>query len=147
MLGLAELYIASGELAAAQTVLSEAVLRHSTSVATHSTLGTVFLELDNLAAAGSAFMAALQLNPLHRRAWCGLAVVFERKGNTEAADLAWREAFREAGPARSVYRGSNEPVRVLLLWSAVDGNVPLKPVLDDASFSGSRSSSSRTAKT
>ena len=134
MLGLAELYIASGELAAAQTVLSEAVLRHSTSVATHSTLGTVFLELDNLAAAGSAFMAALQLNPLHRRAWCGLAVVFERKGNTDAADLAWREAFREAGPALSVYRGSNEPVRVLLLWSAVDGNVPLRPVLDDGIF-------------
>lgn len=134
MLGLAELYIGSGEFAAAQTILSEAVVRHSTSVATHSTLGTVFLEQDDLAAAESAFMAALQLNPLHRRAWCGLAVVFERKENTAAADLAWREAFREAGPARSVYRGSNEPVRVLLLWSAVDGNVPLKPVLDDSIF-------------
>lgn len=134
MLGLAELYIASGEFVAAQTVLSEAVLRHSTSVATHSTLGTVFLELDNLAAAQSAFMAALQLNPLHRKAWCGLAVVFERKGETDAADLVWREAFREVGPPLSVYRGSNEPVRVLLLWSAVDGNIPLKPVLDDAIF-------------
>jgi hypothetical protein len=79
-------------------------------------------------------MAALQLNPLHRKAWCGLAVVFERHGNTAAADPAWREAFRDAGPAVSVYRGSNEPVRVLLLWSAVDGNVPLKPVLDDGIF-------------
>jgi len=133
-LGTAELFIASGDLESALTILSEAVLRHSTSVATHSMLGTVLLEQDDLAAAGSAFMAALQLDPLHRKAWCGLAVVLERNGATEAAALAWREAFRGAGPALSAYRGSNEPVRVLLLWSAVDGNIPLRPALDECIF-------------
>ncbi len=55
----------------------------------------------------------------------------ERSGDIERADAAWREAFRDGGPALSTYRGQDEPVRILLLWSAVDGNVPVNPILDD----------------
>jgi tetratricopeptide (TPR) repeat protein len=134
MLALAELAIASGELDAARTILSEAVVRHARFAAAHTALGTVLLEQDDRDAAARAFLTALGIDALSGRAWCGLAVVLERCGNLAAAELAWKEAFREVGPARSIYRGGNEPVRILLLWSAVDGNIPLHPVLDDRVF-------------
>jgi Tetratricopeptide repeat len=134
MLGLADVFIAIEDFESARVVLAQAVARHATSSTAHSALGGVLLELDDLAGARDAFTASLRLNPIQRKAWAGLGVVFERIGDIENADRAWREAFRDGSPAISTYRGDGDPVRVLLLRSAVDGNIPLKAVLDDRIF-------------
>jgi glutathione synthase/RimK-type ligase-like ATP-grasp enzyme len=134
MLGLAEVFVAAADFASARVVLVEAVARHSTSSAAHSALGGVLLELDDLDAARDAFTASLRLNPQQRKAWAGLGVVFERSGDFANADRAWREAFVDGDPAISTYRGEGAPIRVLLLRSAVDGNIPLTAVLDDRIF-------------
>jgi tetratricopeptide (TPR) repeat protein len=134
MLGLAEVYVAAEDFASARIVLAEAVVRHPQSSRAQSALGGVLLELDDLDGARDAFSASLQINPLQRKAWAGLGVILERSGDLTGADRAWREAFRDGGPAISTYRGKGEPIRILLLRSAVDGNIPLKAVLDDRIF-------------
>ena len=131
MLGLAEVFIAFKDFASARVVLARAVERHPDAAVLQSALGGVLLEVDDPLAAREAFAAALRIDPRHRKAWCGLGIVFERAGDLQRADAAWREAFRDGGPAISTYRGQGEPVRMLLLWSAVDGNVPINPILDD----------------
>lgn len=97
-------------------------------------LGSAHLECNELPEAHAAFSAALQLEPLNRKAWAGLGVAFERAGNIGAADNAWRLAFKGTGPKLGEYRGSGNPVRVLVLRSVVEGNVPLEPILDDRIF-------------
>ncbi len=134
MLGLAEVFVAAADFASARIVLTQAVARHVTSSAAQSGLGGVLLELDDLDGARDAFTASLRLNPQQRKAWAGLGVVSERAGDFANADRAWREAFYDGDPAISTYRGEGVPVRVLLLRSAVDGNIPLTAVLDDRIF-------------
>jgi len=134
MLGLAEVFVVAEDFESARIVLAQAVARHANSSPAYGALGGVLLELNDINGAREAFLASLRSNPVQRKAWAGLGVVSERSGDLEAADRAWHEAFRGGGPAISTYRGSEEPVRVLLLRSAVDGNVPLKAVLDDRIF-------------
>ncbi len=134
MLGLAEVFVAVDDFASARVVLAEAVTRHPASSRAYSALGGALLELDDLRGANDAFIASLRIDPVHRKAWAGLGVALERTGDLAGADRAWREAFRDGGPAISTYRGQGEPVHVLLLRSAVDGNIPLKAVLDDRMF-------------
>ena len=57
-------------------------------------------------------------------------MIFERAGQLDAADDAWSAAFNGSGPAVSRYHGAGEPIRILFLWSAGEGNIPLRPVLD-----------------
>jgi hypothetical protein len=131
MRGLADVFIALEDFASARVVLARAVERHPHSALLQSAYGSVLLEVDDPLGARDAFVAALRVDPQHRKAWCGLGIVFERTGDLVRAGTAWREAFRDGGPAISAYRGKGEPARILLLWSAVDGNVPLNPMLDD----------------
>ncbi len=131
MHGLAEVFIGLEDFASARVVLARAVERHPHSAVLQSALGSVLLELDDPSGARDAFAAALRTDARHRKAWCGLAIVYERAGDVQRADAAWHEAFRDGGPAISTYRGEGEPVHMLLLWSAVDGNVPVSPILDD----------------
>jgi hypothetical protein len=131
MLGLAEAFVGLEEYPQARVVLMEAVARHPEASVAWSALGGVMLELDELDAAREAFETALRINPTLRKPWAGLGVAYERSGETAEADRAWREAFRDGGPAVSAFRGDGEPLRVLLLCSAVGGNVPIAPVFDD----------------
>jgi glutathione synthase/RimK-type ligase-like ATP-grasp enzyme len=131
MLGLSDAFAGLEDFESARVVLVRAAERHATSSTAHSALGAVLLECDDLAGARAAFEASLRLNPAQRKSWAGLGVVFERTGDLESADRAWREAFRDGDAAISTYRGDGEPLRVLVLRSAVDGNIPLRTVLDD----------------
>jgi tetratricopeptide (TPR) repeat protein len=131
MRGLADVFIALEDFASARVVLARAVERHPHSALLQSAFGSVLLEVNDPLGARDAFAAALRVDPRQRKAWCGLGIVFERAGDLDRADAAWREAFREGGPAISAYRGQGDPLRMLLLWSAVDGNIPINPILDD----------------
>ena len=134
MLGLGEAFAGLRDYQSARTVFAQAAARHPDSSHAHSSLGGVLLELDDLEGARAAFERALALQPGLRKPWAGLGIVYERQGDIARADRAWREAFRQGGPAVSAYRGSGEPLRVLVLSSAVGGNVPLEPVFDDRIF-------------
>jgi hypothetical protein len=134
LLGLAATYLGEGDLDAACTVAAQAATRHPDSVAAYTLLGSALLEKDHLVAARVAFLAALELDAGSRKAWAGLGVVCERSGELAAADGAWHKAFGGVEPAISTYLGTAAPVRILLLWSAVDGNISLRPILDDRIF-------------
>jgi glutathione synthase/RimK-type ligase-like ATP-grasp enzyme len=94
----------------------------------------VLLEQDDRVATRAAFEAALGVDPANRQAHCGLAILHERAWEGEAARPHWHDAFADAPVAVASYRGSAEPVRVLIVTSAVGGNVPLAHVLDDRVF-------------
>jgi tetratricopeptide (TPR) repeat protein len=130
MVDLADLYLLEGDVNAARVIATEAAARHPALAAAHSVLGSALLEQDRLGEAHAAFIAALELQATNRKAWAGLGVIFERAGQFDAADHAWSAAFDGAGPAVSRYHGAGEPIRILFLWSAGEGNIPLKPVLE-----------------
>ncbi|HTJ28722.1 MAG TPA: tetratricopeptide repeat protein, partial [Candidatus Limnocylindria bacterium] len=134
MMGLGMEFIAAGELESARIVFAQAAARHPERAAAHAWLGTALLELDDRVAARAAFADALRVEPGHRQAHCGLAILHEREWEGDAARPHWRRAFDDAPVAVSSYRGSAEPVRVLVVTSAVGGNVPLQHVLDDRVF-------------
>jgi glutathione synthase/RimK-type ligase-like ATP-grasp enzyme len=130
MLGLGEVFVAAEDFASARVVLARMVERHPSSAAAQSALGSVLIETGDLVGAHEAFAASLRINPLQRKAWCGLGVIFERMDDLAAADQAWGHAFAQGGPAISAYVGDGEPIRVLLLWSAIDGNIPIRNIFD-----------------
>lgn len=134
LLGLGSAFVAEGDLNAARTVFAQATMQHPESAPAHAAYGSVLLETDELDLAAHAFASALARDPSNRKAIAGLAVAYERAGDIERADVAWRAAFANGGLAHSTYSGAGEPVRVLLLWSAGDGNVPVKHVLDARMF-------------
>lgn len=134
MLGLGEAFAGLRDFPSARTVFTQAAARHPECADAHSALGGVLLELDDLDGARSAFERALRLQPGMRKPWAGLGLVYERTGDVERADRAWREAYREGGAAVGAYRGEGEPLRVLVLCSAIGGNVPLDPVFDERIF-------------
>ncbi|HEX8805484.1 MAG TPA: tetratricopeptide repeat protein, partial [Candidatus Aquilonibacter sp.] len=86
MRGLAEVFIACEDFASARVVLARAVERHPHSAVLQSALGSVLLEVNDPLGAHTAFAAALLTDPRHRKAWCGLGIVFERAGDLQRAD-------------------------------------------------------------
>jgi hypothetical protein len=121
-----------GELA--QTVFAEAVLRHPDQAPAHTALGNVLLDKGDLAGAQHAFETALQIDSVHHEAHRGLAIMLERAGQPDAAAPHWRKGFPDGSIAVAPYRGANAPVRLLVLCSAIGGNIPLQHVLDDRIF-------------
>jgi Flp pilus assembly protein TadD len=134
MMRLGALFAVGGKTDGARAVFHEASLRHAERPAPHACLGNVLLDLGDVDGAQAAFEAALGADPEHVEAYRGLAIIFERAGDVEAADRAWRAGFPDGSIAISPFRGPKEPVRVLLLTSAIGGNIPLQHVLDDRVF-------------
>jgi len=133
MLPLAGLFVAERNLAFARSVLLEAASLHSERADVWALLANVLVDLDEPAAARTAYERALQVDPDLTVAHLGLAVLGERAGDAEAARPHWQRGY-----ARGVTAGPNwhapGVTRILLVSSAVGGNVPLLPILDDRRF-------------
>jgi len=134
MMRLGALFAVGGKQDAARAVFLEAAIHHADRPAPHACLGNVLLDVGDTPAAQAAFEAALRADPEHREAHRGLAIIFERAGDVAAADRAWRAGFPDGSIAISPFRGPKEPIRVLLVTSAIGGNIPLQHVLDDRIF-------------
>jgi len=134
MVPLGTLLAQHGDLDAARGMFAEAALRHPGRAAPLAKLGGILLELHDEPGARAAYEAALAIDPQCAPAHRGLAPIYHRSGEAEAAERAWRAAFPDGAAAISPYRGPGEPVRVLLLMSALGGNIPLQHVLDDRLF-------------
>lgn len=133
LLKLGNLLIRTGFRSAGGTVLEEAVKQHPESAAAHAGLAGFLADEDRPDLARSHAELALGLDPELAQAHQTLAVLLLRAGDADGARQHGRVGFggrAEVWP----YRGSGRPVRVLVLYSALGGNVGVERFLDDRIF-------------
>lgn len=132
LLGLAALLLRTGRRGAASSTLAKAVEARPDSADAHAKLATLLADSDE-AAAHAHFEQALRLDPGNGVAHRGLAVLLLRTGRATDARRHAQIGFRgrlESWP----FRGEGQPVSVVLVQSALGGNVPLETLLDDRVF-------------
>jgi Tfp pilus assembly protein PilF len=120
--------------AAARTAYAEAVKHHPDKAIGRINLGNALLANGEIEAARAEFETAIRLEPDHPDAHQGLANLLQHIGEADAAEEQRRLSYRGRAPSTAPYRGEGPPCRVLLLMSAVGGNVPTRFVLDDRVF-------------
>ena len=119
---------------AARTAYAEAVRQHPLNPTGRINLGNALFSDGQWDASRAQLEAALRLAPEHPDVHQGLANVLQELGDWEAAELHRQQSYRSRSISVERYRGTSTPVRVLLLVSAVGGNVPTRFLLDDRTF-------------
>jgi len=125
---------AAGYRTAARTAYAEAVARHPGDAMSRVNLGNVLFESGELPSAREHYETALRLDPGHAEAHQGLAYVLADLGDEEGAEWHRRKGFENRPVLTLPYRGEGAPVSLLLLVSAVGGNIPARNLLDDRVF-------------
>jgi aromatic-L-amino-acid decarboxylase len=125
---------AAGYRTAARTAYLEAVARHPEDPMSNVNLGNVLYESGEFAAARERFETALRFDPNHAEAHQSLAYVLAELGDQEGAQRHRRKGFEDRPVVALPYRGEGPPVSLLLLVSAVGGNIPTRYLLDDRVF-------------
>jgi Flp pilus assembly protein TadD len=125
---------ATGYRTAARTAYTEAAGRHPNDPMSHVNLANVLYETGEFASAREHYETALRLEPDHPEAHQGLAYVLGELGDSEGAAWHRRKGFEQRSVMTLPYRGDGPPVRVLLLVSALGGNIPTRNFLDDRVF-------------
>jgi len=101
-------------------------------------LGNTYLDTNELELARKHFERALELDATQPEAHQGMSYVFARLGD-ESAAAAHRDAgFRERAVTALPYRGTETPIRAVLLVSARGGNVATNDFLDERTFATTR---------
>lgn len=131
---LGTLLFGSGYRTAARTAFAEAVARHPGDAASHANLGRALLDAGDFPAAREQFEAALRIEPADAGAHQGLAYALMELGDEAGAEGHRRRGFEDRPMAPLPYRGEGSPVRLLLLISALGGNIPVRNLLDDRVF-------------
>jgi tetratricopeptide (TPR) repeat protein len=124
----------TGFRAAARSCYAEAVRCHPDNPIGRINLGNAMLANDEIEGARGHYEAALRLAPDHPDAHQGMANLLQALGRSDEAQTHIRQSVKGRGVTALPYRGSGEPVRVLLLVSAGGGNVPTPFLLDDETF-------------
>lgn len=131
---LGSLLYATDYRAAARTAYAEAVRHHPNNPIGRINLANALLANGQAAAARPHYEAALAIDPGHPDALQGLANLLQADGETEAAEALRQRSYARRGLTVLPYRGAGSPRRVLVLVSAVGGNVPTRFLLDDTLF-------------
>jgi len=97
-------------------------------------LGNVLHDGGEFRAAREQFETALCFDPGHAEAHQGLAYVLAELGDEEGALWHRRKGFEDRSVTALPYRGAGPPLPLLLLISAVGGNIPTRNLLDDRVF-------------
>ena len=97
----------------------------------HVNLANALLERGELVLAREHFEKALSIAPDFEEAHQGLGNLFWAQGDEEACKKHQRLAFQCRSVIAMPYRGRAEPIPLLLLISAMVGNIPIGPLLDD----------------
>ena len=126
--------LATGYRDAARTVFEQAVRHHPDRPDGRVNLANLLFKLDELAAARAEFEAALRLDPDHLHAHRGLANVLAELGDEAGARGHRDRGFHGHAVTTLPYYGDGAPVRVLLLVSALGGNIPTAALLDERVF-------------
>ncbi|HEX4179957.1 MAG TPA: tetratricopeptide repeat protein [Caulobacteraceae bacterium] len=119
---------------AARLAHAEAVKHHPDNPIGRINLANALLANGELAAAREHYEAALSLAPDHPDAHQGVANLLQDLGETEAAERHRQRSYAARDVSILPCRGRGAPRRVLLLVSAVGGNVPTRFLLDDTVF-------------
>ena len=114
------------------TVFRQAAAAYPGDPEAHVDLASALLDAGLTDPAAEAFACALRVEPRHERAHRGLAILALRSGDAARAREHARTGFRSI--ARGSYRGTGRPIRLLLLASALGGNVETQDYLDDRVF-------------
>jgi hypothetical protein len=131
---LGTLLYGTGYRTAARTAYAEAVARHPGDPLSRVNLGNVLHDSGEFAAAREHYETALRFEPGHAEAHQGLAYVLAELGDEEGAQWHRRKGFEDRPVTGLPYRGAGPPVPLLLLISAVGGNIPTRNLLDDRVF-------------
>jgi len=134
MNNLGTLLLTMGFRTAARTAY-EAAVRYARNPMAHMNLANLLIEDRELEAAREHYETALRLTAAdHAKAHQGLATVLLNLGETEAAARHREQGFRNYAVIAQPYCGKNDPIRVIVLISAMGGNVPTHSFLDDRFF-------------
>jgi aromatic-L-amino-acid decarboxylase len=134
LINLGRLLVDLRRLKAAQMVYSEAVRHYPDNIVCRVNLGAVLLERDDHAGALVQYEAALGIDPEFPQAHGGMYYALARLGEPDRASYHQRIAFGRQNLIPSPYRGTSEPIPVLLLVSSTGGNTPIEKLLDDRVF-------------
>jgi hypothetical protein len=128
------LVLKAGYKDAARSLFSEAVRHHPNNPMGRVNLANLLFLLDEREAARVHFEAALRIDPDHIHAHRGMSNILAEIGDVAAARRHRDKGFESHFLTSLPYRGAQPPVSVLLLVSAVGGNMPTTSLLDDDCF-------------
>lgn len=114
----------TGYTSAACTAFTAAVSYHPKNATAQLYLGKVLLYQNDPVAAEKHFEIALDLNAELAEAHQGLASIFQRRGNEGRAAYHRNKGFERCAQSILNYRGQHTPVKLLILSSSLDGNIP-----------------------
>ncbi len=128
---LGTLLYSTGFRTAARTCYAQAAALHPDNPAGHVNLANALLKEGELVLARHHYEKALWANPCHAEAHQGLAYLLRELGDEDEADQHRRIGFRDRSVTVLPYFGRAQPVPVLVLVSAMGGNAPILPFLND----------------
>lgn len=131
---MAGIFVAAGNLEYARSILLEAASLHPRRADVWTLLGNALVDLDEPAAARNAYERAAAIDPDLPVAQLGLGVLDERAGDAKAARAHWRRGYARGVPSSANWLADRRATRILLVSSAIGGNVPILPILDDPRF-------------
>jgi Flp pilus assembly protein TadD len=119
---------------AARSLFSEAVRHHPDNPMGHVNLADLLFRLGECEQARAHLDTALRIDPDHIHAHRGLANLLAETGDAAGARHHRDRGFKDRFLVTLPYRGDAPPVSVLLLVSALGGNIPTSSILDDRTF-------------
>jgi glutathione synthase/RimK-type ligase-like ATP-grasp enzyme len=134
LINLGSLVYSMGFRTAAQTAFAEAVKKHPNNPIGHVKLANALRENSELPEARKHYDIALQLDSNLSSAHQGIAYVFMETGEEDKATYHRELGFKNQSISVLPYRGNVPPISLLVLFSAVGGNIPLLHHLDDQIF-------------
>lgn len=132
--GLGTILYKAGLTNDATTVYLAAVSKHPGNPIAHANFAYMLLRGGDAARAREHYGIALQLEPGNLEAHRGLALALEALGESDAAQEHRAAGFAAAPLTAIPFRGTGQPVRVLLLVVAGSGNLRADEHLDDRIF-------------
>jgi tetratricopeptide (TPR) repeat protein len=124
----------AGQKKAARIVYAEAVKKHPGDVVSRVNYGGLLLEAEDAVGAREQFEAALAIDPELLQAHGGMYYALSKLGEAEVAEVHQRRSFGKKSLFKTAYKGSGEPIPVILLLASNGGNTPIEKLLDDRIF-------------
>jgi tetratricopeptide (TPR) repeat protein len=119
---------------AARMLFGAAVQHHPRNPTGHVNLANLLLRVGERPQARAHFEAALRIDPDHLHAHRGMGNLLAETGDEAGARRHRDRGFKNHCLTTLPYRGEGPPVRLLLLVSALGGNIPMSALLDDRVF-------------
>jgi hypothetical protein len=126
--------LATGYRDATRTTFEQAVRHHPDRPDGRVNLANLLLALGELLPARAHFEAALRLDPDHVHAHRGLGNLLAELGDTAGAKVHRDRGFKDHALTTLPYYGDGAPACVLLVVSALGGNIPTAALLDERMF-------------